>query len=196
MSSRPLRADAARNRARVLEVADEVFGEQGRAGSTEEVARRAGVGVATVFRHFPTKESLLAAVVAARIHGLADLADDLLRDGDPGTALFDFLRHVVAQARTKSLLTEALAVPRPDGREVPPAGGDLHEARRGADTRFREAVGALLARSQAAGTARADVGVGDVLPLIAAASRAAEVSPDDATRDRAVGVVLDGLRAR
>jgi AcrR family transcriptional regulator len=186
LSSRPLRADAARNRARVLEVADEVFGEQGPAGSTEEVARRAGVGVATVFRHFPTKESLLAAVVAARLHGLADLADELARGGDPGTALFDFLRHVVARSRTKSLLTEALAE----------AGGDPHEARRDADARLRAAVGALLERSQAAGAVRADVGVGEVFPLIAAAARAAEVSRDDATRDRAVGVVLDGLRAR
>jgi AcrR family transcriptional regulator len=186
LSSRPLRADAARNRARVLEVADEVFGEQGRAGSTEEVARRAGVGVATVFRHFPTKESLLAAVLAARIHGLADRAVELAGAGDPGEALFDFLRHVVAQSRTKTLLTEALT----------DAGGDLHEARRDADVRLRAAVRTLLERSQAAGTARGDVRVGEVLPIVAAAARAAEVSRDDATRDRVVGVVLDGLRAR
>jgi AcrR family transcriptional regulator len=139
-----------------------------------------------VFRHFPTKESLLAAVLAARLHAIADLADRLVRDGDPATAFFDFLRHVVAQSHTKSLLTEALA----------DAGVDPYEARRGADTRLREAVAALLERSQAAGAVRADVGVDEVFPLLAAAARAAEVSRDDATRDRAVGVVLDGLRAR
>jgi hypothetical protein len=86
----------------------------------------------------------------------------------------------------KSLLSEAVA----------DAGVDVHEARREADRRLREAVGALLERAQAAGAVRTDVGLGEVLPLIAAASRAAEVSRDDATRDRVVGVVLDGLRAR
>jgi AcrR family transcriptional regulator len=182
---RPLRADAARNRARVLEKADEVFGEQGRAGSTEEVARRAGVGIATVFRHFPTKEALLAEVLAARLRTMAGLADRLATD-DPSTAFFLFFREVIGQSHSKNLLTEALT----------DAGVDVDAARRGADVDLRASVGRLLAAGQEAGTVRADVGVAEVFPLLAAAARVAEVSPDDATRDRAVGVVLDGLRAR
>jgi AcrR family transcriptional regulator len=183
---RPLRADAARNRARVLQVADEVFGEQGPAGSTEEVARRAGVGIATVFRHFSTKQELLAAVLANRLDAITQYAEQLSHDGDPATAFFDFFRHVVAHADSKRLLTEAIV----------DAGIDIDDARRGADVRLHDAVGRLLRAAQAAGVVRADVGTEEVLPLMAAAARLAEVSQEDARRDRAIGILLDGLRPR
>jgi AcrR family transcriptional regulator len=184
--ARPRRADAARNRARVLEVADQVFGEQGPAGSTEEVARRAGVGIATVFRHFPTKEALLGAVLAARLERIAALADELAdrtaAGGDPASAFFELFGHVIAQAHSKRLLTEALT----DAGVVPQGPGDD----------LRRAVGRLLGAAQGAGAVRADIGVDEVFPLMAAAVRAAEASRDAAVGDRAVGVLLDGLRAR
>jgi AcrR family transcriptional regulator len=184
--SRPLRADAARNRARVLAAADEVFGDQGPGGSTEEVARRAGVGIATVFRHFPTKEALLGAVLVQRLRDVAVLATELGGRGDPETAFFDFFREAVSRSPAKLLLTRAL-----EDAEV-----DLGGTRREVDAELRAAVGALLEGAQRAGTVRADVRVDEVFLLLAAASRAAELSRDDASLDRAVGVLLDGLRTR
>ncbi|MEE3922403.1 helix-turn-helix domain-containing protein [Micromonospora sp. BRA006-A] len=89
----PLRADARRNRARILDAAEAVFAEFGARASTEEVARRAGVAIGTVFRHFPTKEDLLAALMKRL---LAQLADEAGRHD-----LFGFFRHTVAQAAAR-----------------------------------------------------------------------------------------------
>ena len=100
MSSRPQRADARTNRVRILEVADEVFGRGGESASTEEVARVAGVGIATVFRHFPTKAALLEAVLVWRFDGLRDQAAALLEAGGDGdgaaAAASNGLRRAVA----------------------------------------------------------------------------------------------------
>jgi AcrR family transcriptional regulator len=184
--SRPLRADAARNRARVLDAAGEVFDELGPEASTEEVARRAGVGVATVFRHFPTKEALLSAVLVERLTGMAEVAEKLAADGDPATALAELFRHVTAGAAVKLVVHRALE----------DAGVDVRGARAEVDGRLRAALAALLARAQDAGEVRRDVGVAEVILLIRAASAVAETSRDPAHRDRAVGVLLDGLRPR
>ena len=102
--TRPLRADAARNRARVLEVAYETFAAEGLAVPIDEIARRAGVGAGTVYRHFPTKEDLFRAVVDDRIRGIITWGRALLDDGAPGFAIkrvffqHDFhARHPVRQ---------------------------------------------------------------------------------------------------
>src|SRR5215218_10822981 len=92
---RPLRADAARNRARVLEVAYETFAAEGLAVPIDEIARRAGVGAGTVYRHFPTKEELFRAVIQDRISRIVDDGRDLLASGHAGEALFTFLRSMV-----------------------------------------------------------------------------------------------------
>jgi AcrR family transcriptional regulator len=96
-----LRADARANRARILDVAEEVFGQGGESASTEEVARLAGVGIATVFRHFPTKAALLEAVLARRFGRLREHAEELLGAGDPGQAFAGFFRYLVADAPAK-----------------------------------------------------------------------------------------------
>ena len=109
-AGRPLRADARRNRECILAAADAIFAAQGPSASTEEVARRAGVAIGTIFRHFPTKESLLEAVVVERLRGLVEEARLLSSADDPGAAFFAFFRQWVAVSATKHALAEALTV--------------------------------------------------------------------------------------
>ena len=94
-SDRPLRADAARNRARVLEVAYDTFATEGLSVPIDEIARRAGVGAGTVYRHFPAKEDLFRAVVEDRIQRIIDEGRSLLDAEEPGEALFAFMRSMV-----------------------------------------------------------------------------------------------------
>src|ERR1700704_2940793 len=108
--AKPLRADAARNRARVLEVAYETFAAEGLSVPIDEIARRAGVGAGTVYRHFATKEDLFRAVIEDRIRNIVDDGHTLLASGDPGEALFTFLRSMVLQwGATDRGLADALA---------------------------------------------------------------------------------------
>ena len=107
---RPLRADAARNRARVLEVAYDTFAAEGLSVPIDEIARRAGVGAGTVYRHFPTKEDLYRAVVEDRIGSIVDEGRELAGRRRPRMALFTFLRTVVLQwGATDRGLADALA---------------------------------------------------------------------------------------
>src|SRR3954466_7832785 len=96
-TDRPLRADAARNRARVLEVAYETFAADGLSVPIDEIARRAGVGAGTVYRHFPTKGDLFAAVVESRLQHTTPAGRPLLDEPGPGEALFAFLRSMVLE---------------------------------------------------------------------------------------------------
>lgn len=185
-AARPLRADARRNRGRILEAAEAVFAAKGVAASTEEVARRAGVGIGTVFRHFPTKEALLEAVVDGHLRRLADEAVALAAADDPGAALAVFFGRAMERSPAKLALVDALAAAGVDvGRRAgSPAGRELHRA-----------LEALLARAQRAGAVRGDVGVADLVALLVGASRAAEHAGwDRGARARILAVVLDGLR--
>src|SRR3984957_5286410 len=107
-SGRAQRADARDNRARILDAAEEFFGQGGESASTEEVARRAGVGIGTVFRHFPTKAALLEAVLVRRFDRLREQADALLGAGDPGGAVFGFFGHLAPVPAAKIAPAEAL----------------------------------------------------------------------------------------
>ena len=107
---RPLRADAARNRARVLEVAYETFAAEGLSVPIDEIARRAGVGAGTVYRHFPTKEDLYRAVVEDRIASIVERGSRAADRRGSGEALFTFLRSMVLQwGATDRGLADALA---------------------------------------------------------------------------------------
>jgi AcrR family transcriptional regulator len=181
---RAQRVDARANRGRILDVAEEVFGTGGESASTEEVARLAGVGVATVFRHFPTKAALLRAVLVRRFDRLREQAEALLDTTDPGTAFFDFFRHLVADAATKIAIAEALL----------DAGGDSDGEAAHASNGLRRAVGALLRRAQQAGAVRDDVELPEVYALLVATSRAAaHTDLDDEVKARALAIVFDGL---
>src|SRR5271156_2374714 len=107
--TRPLRADARRNRDRVLEAARTSFGAEGWDVSLDEIARRAGVGAGTVYRHFPTKEALFEAVVFDRLAELVEEARALLDDLDPGSAFWSFVERLAREGALKRDLVEALA---------------------------------------------------------------------------------------
>ena len=106
---RAQRADAQRNRARVLEVAAEVFAAEGLSVPVHEIARRAGVGTGTVSRHFPTKADLLAAILLDRIAQLIARADALASTQEPGTAFFSFFATLIRDAAAHRGLAESLA---------------------------------------------------------------------------------------
>lgn len=173
MSSKPLRADARRNRARILAAAEEVFAARGASASTEEVAAAAGVAIGTVFRHFPTKRDLLSAI-------LKDLLAEL-REAAGSDDLFAFFARVVTAAAAKRFVVDLLAS---DG---------VHVEVGGVVDLLAEAVGDLLARAQAAGEVRADVRLDEVLALLTAAAQGAlRWSPD--LRERTLAVIFAGLR--
>ena len=181
---RSRRVDAVANRERILDVAEDVFGRGGAAASTEEVARRAGVGIATVFRHFPTKAALLEAVLVRRFDRLRDEAAALAEASDIGAAFFGLFRHLVADAPAKLAIGDALV--------ATSASEDAEVVR--ASNGLRRAVGELLRRAQAAGAVRDDVELPEVYALLIAMSRAqAAAGFDDEVLDRALAVVFDGL---
>jgi AcrR family transcriptional regulator len=180
---RGLRADARANRARILDVAEDVFGKGGESASTDEVARLAGVGIATVFRHFPTKAALLEAVLTRRFDRLREQAEALLDAADPGKAFRGFFRYLVADAPAKIGIAEALL----------DAGSDGGEAAR-ASNGLRRAFGALLQRAQRAGVVRDDAGLPEVYALLVGVSRAAaREHPGEEVTARMLTIVFDGL---
>jgi AcrR family transcriptional regulator len=183
-SGRAQRVDARSNRARILAAADEVFGKGGESASTEDVAQLAGVGIATVFRHFPTKAELLQAVLVARFDRLRADAETLLGSAEPGPAFFAFFRHLVADASTKIAIAEALSS----------SGGDESEAVH-ASKQLRQTFGALLRRAQQAGAVRPDAGLPEVYTLLVGTSRAAAAAHlDEQVTDQMLVIVFDGLR--
>jgi AcrR family transcriptional regulator len=178
---RPLRADAARNRARVLEVAYDTFAAEGLAVPIDEIAKRAGVGAGTVYRHFPTKEDLFQAVVANRIGQIVDQGRALLDCDDPGDALFAFLRALVLQwGAADRGLADALSR----------SGVDVTND--GVEEAFLGMLGDLLNAAQKAGSARGDLGVRDVKALLVGL-QAMQTYHEEAA-GRLTEVVLDGLR--
>jgi AcrR family transcriptional regulator len=184
---KPLRADAARNRQRVLEVAQELFATDGIAVPIDEIARRAEVGVGTLYRHFPTKEALYAAVVLLRLDSAIADARDRMRASDAGTAFFQFLARLVREGSVKRDLVEALAA----------TGPEFKESLGGAKKRLGTALGKLLERAQHAGAVRKDATVADVFALVYGPFAAThQRSIDSAARERLLAIVCDGLRAR
>jgi AcrR family transcriptional regulator len=182
---RPLRVDAQANRNRILDRAEEVFGCGGQTMSTEEVARLAGVGIATVFRHFPTKTDLLQAVLIRRLERLRQQAQAKSDNIAPGEAFFDFFRHLVIDAPSKIAIGEALDE----------AGGSRNDQIIEASQALRNAVGMLLGRAQRAGSIRADVDLAEVYALLIATSRAAaQANLTGEVTQRALNIIFDGLK--
>jgi AcrR family transcriptional regulator len=185
VGQRPLRADARRNRERILSAAEKVFAEKGAAASTDEVAVRAGVAVGTVFRHFPTKDDLLRAIVKALLARLTDKLDELIARGDPATAFFQFFTHMVEQAAAQKTVAQLLAE---TGVAVPVA-----EPVQG----LRQAIEALLTSGQQAGAIRPDVRLDEVLALLTGACQGAlHAGWDPDLQRRTLAVIFDGLRRR
>jgi AcrR family transcriptional regulator len=183
---RPLRADARRNRAKVLEAAEEVFASEGLSVPIDEVARRAGVGVGTVYRHFPTKEALFEAIVVARLEALIDRAGELSTADDAGEALFTFISELVDLAVKKKDLTDELAR----------AGVQSEDLVAGVKEQLEQSFEVLLQRAQAAGTVRPDINRSDVSALVMGTCMAANQHGCTGSTQRLVGVLCDGFRAQ
>ncbi|MFF4548406.1 TetR/AcrR family transcriptional regulator [Streptomyces sp. NPDC001435] len=184
---RPLRADAARNRARLLDVATEVFTTRGVGVPTEEIARAAGVGVGTLFRHFPTKEALLEAVMVRRLETMAARTAQVAAESEPAEAFFACFRLLIDQSAGKGDFAQALAA----------AGVDVHSVLRESSTAIQDQLGELLAGAQQAGVVRPELGLPELLALLAGTSKAMEQLPaDPAARERIFEVVFAGLRPR
>jgi AcrR family transcriptional regulator len=180
-----MRSDAVANRERVLAAAEEVFGRAGHAGSTEEVARLAGVGIGTVFRHFPTKGDLIEATVVRHFELLAARARDRAT-GAPADALRDLIGVMVDTGATKVTLIDRLV-----------AEGGYGTAAEAASATLRDLVDGLLRRAQETGAVRRDVTVDEVYLLVRGLSHAIASRPTDpSTVARARDVVWDGLAAR
>lgn len=180
---RPVRADARRNRARILEAAEAVFAEQGASASTEAVAARAGVAIGTVFRHFPTKPELLQAVVMNLWDRLVTEVDALVNDPKDVTALFEFCTRVMAIGAQNRAVFERLAE----------TGTRVHVG--DALARLRPAVDLLLERAQKAGAVRDDLQPAELIALLAAICQEAMTDEwSEQFRHRALTILFDGMR--
>jgi AcrR family transcriptional regulator len=172
---RHLRADAERNRRRLLDAAAAAFSERGLDVGVAEIAQRAGVGRGTLFRNFPTKEDLIAAIVVERMNEAIGRGRELLEAADPEEALFGFLDELVGRQQLDRALFEAVA-------DTFLANDDI----RAGHTEMMGVLDGLLARAQDAGAVRADVGAVDVLMLFKgvcqAVSAFAHIDPDIAER--------------
>lgn len=170
----------------MLRAAENVFAAEGTGASTEEVAKAAGVGIGTVFRHFPTKEALLKAVFLERLHKFVAEVARWAEADDPGSAFYAFLDRWVDMGTAKNAYSDALAAA---GAAVPRLGDEVGQ-------RVRDALRTLLTRAQAAGTVREDVEVPELIALLVGASRALDyVGEDAASRCRTVRIIFDGLRS-
>ncbi|MFG2823958.1 TetR/AcrR family transcriptional regulator [Kitasatospora sp. NPDC048365] len=182
---RPLRADARRNVERIVVAAGALVAEHGADASLEEVARRAGVGSATLHRHFPSRQALLEAVFKERVQALCAKAGELLADPDPGDALAGWLRAVATHAVANRGLGASLM------RDADPALGEsCHEM-------ITSAGDALLVRARAAGAVRPGIAIAQVLKLVGAIALATEQDADGpAEADVLLAIAMDGVRAR
>jgi AcrR family transcriptional regulator len=181
VTDRPLRADAQRNREKVLRAARECFALSGFGVAVDEIAARAGVGPGTVYRHFPTKEALFEAVIAARLTDLVADARARAHADDAGAAFFGFLARIAGEATTKRDLPDAITI-----------AGSLQADLNGA-------LDVLLRRAQQEGAVRAGITADDLTVLLKGLfASMGEVSPSDlnqARRDRLLAVITDGLRS-
>ncbi|WP_430336068.1 TetR/AcrR family transcriptional regulator [Rhodococcus sp. ACT016] len=179
---RPLRADAARNRALVLETAYRSFATEGLSAAVDEIANRAGVGIGTVYRHFPTKNALFAAAVEHRLRQLVTAGRALLDSEDPGQALFGFVRAMATEwGAADRGLTQVLAGDEVDVDHVAVA-----------ESHFMDLLGELLAAAKQAGTVQPELTVREAKAVIVACQAVGTHTPDVA--DRVIGLLLDGIR--
>jgi AcrR family transcriptional regulator len=182
LSRRPKRADARRNYDQLIAAARAAFTERDRSASLEDIARRAGLGIGTLYRHFPTRGDLIEAVYLEEVETLCRSAEDL-RTAEPWDALAGWLGRFVAYMTTKQALAEELFAANRDTEVFNSCRVALYNAGR-----------PLLKRAQQAGAVRRDVSIDDVLPMVGGIAKIQTTDP--AAIDRILSVALDGLRYR
>jgi AcrR family transcriptional regulator len=182
--TRPMRADARENRAKLLAAAVELFAATGTEVSLDAIARRAGVGIGTLYRHFPTRDALVEAAYRNEVDQLCGAAPELLAGHPPEVALAEWMDRFVTYAATKRGMSEAL-------QSVVASRSDLF-----ADTKARllHSIATLLQAGAAAGTIRADARPDDVMRAMAAVFLTGDEPGWDEQARRMLGLLLDGLR--
>jgi AcrR family transcriptional regulator len=180
----PMRADARRNRERLLAAAAAAFAEHGADASLEDIARRAGVGIGTLYRHFPTRLALQEGVFRAQVETVCARGRELAEDPSPGDAFAAWLRGLTGFLATKRGLSHALiSTLGKDSELISSCGQEL-----------RATAEQLLERAQRAGAVREDLTAMDVMRLMHGIGVAVEHAPGEA--DRMLCLMLDGMRAR
>jgi AcrR family transcriptional regulator len=178
---RPKRADARRNYEKVLSAAREAFAEGGESTALEEIARRAGVGIGTLYRHFPTRQALVEALYVDEVDELSRTAAEL-EDADPWEALTRWFQRFIGYMATKqALAAELLSYVERDAEVFKTCRQALYSA-----------GGPLLARAQEAGVVREDVQLGDVIQMVIAIAKIPAADPEQT--ERMLQIALDGLR--
>ncbi len=183
---RPLRADAQRNRDRLLEVAVQVLSRDGAEATLDSIAKEAGVGIGTLYRHFPTREALIEAAYRNELDRLCDPVPQLLESVPPEQALRQWMDRFVDYMITKHGMSDAL-------RWLVASGGDPFAHSR---DRLVEALGELLAAGARTGTLRSDVEPFDVLLSLSGATLVAGDRADRGQVGRLLDLLMDGLRPR
>jgi len=176
---RPQRADARRNFDALLTAAREAFAADGAGASLEDIARRAGVGIGTLYRNFPTRDALVEAVYVEEVEAVVRAAEDAA-SLEPWEAVQAWLRRFLLYVGTKKALLEGLNKDSPV----------LLSCR----TSLYDAGDPLVRRAQEAGELRPDASIGDVIRMVSGIAGVA--FDDDEQRDRVVAMAIDGLRAR
>ena len=182
--TRARRADAQRNRGLLLAAAKDVFAERGVDAPLDDIARRAGVGNATMYRHFPTRSDLIVAVYADEVTDLCACGDELAATLDPREALFRWLAEFIAHVTTKKELALAIVDDRSDARST--LFGQWHAA-------MHAATASLLTRAQQASAVRADLDVPDLLAL---ANGIALSGAAPNRLDRLLALIREGVEIR
>lgn len=183
--SRPMRADARRNYDRLLGAARAAFSEHGTDAALEDIARRAGVGIGTLYRHFPNRHALMNAVFQEALAELIDRSRELAAAEQPCRGLVEWLGAIITHAGAYRGLAQALMS----------TSRDETSALAQCNVPLREAGAALLARAQACGAVRAEVSIDDLMQLTNAIALASEQSPDDPElADRLLALTLRGLK--
>jgi AcrR family transcriptional regulator len=184
-SERHLRADAQRNRERILEATGTLLATRGVGVSVDEIAQLAQVGVGTVYRNFPTKGALLEGLLAARIEPLVVAARAATGSDDPGDAFISFVRRLSDEFVSFKALADAMCEPE--------SGIDINAAKGRVLGDLLNAVGALFDEAQRAGRIRPDVTIADVAAMMGGLGHADPAFMDQAQRSRCVALVCDSL---
>jgi AcrR family transcriptional regulator len=183
LPSRPMRADARRNYEKVLAAAREAFAEGGESTSLEEIARRAGVGIGTLYRHFPNRQALLEALYMGEVEEMCRAASEIDRE-DPWDALEEWFERFMGFLATKRALSHELVnYVDPDAPLFQTSRAALFDAGR-----------PLLERAQAAGVVRDDVSFPDVMQMVIGIAKSTAADPSKT--DHILRIALDGLRYR
>jgi AcrR family transcriptional regulator len=181
-SGKPMRADARRSYERLLAAAAEVFAEQGTGAALDDIAKRAGIGNATLYRHFPARQDLVQALLANRYDELSAAAGRLLDDPDPRTALNDWLRSFIAHLTVyRGLAASVMDIIRDPETELSASCQGM-----------RDAGARLLACAQDAAVIRSDLTISELLCLTNGIAVATERQPEDAPR--LLSLVIEGLQ--